>query len=606
MAEVTDPKLLAQLNQSLPQSSNVEPREVTDPQLLARLNQSLLSSQPSSGPIPENLPAPGQQPEQPSAPQTDSVGLPTQAASLQNIQKINAVGGGAQETLANSVKYGGGLVGDVLGTLNTKAGDAITQGSENLSQKLMPPEFVQQAQQAHPYLSAAGNAIGGTMAMGATGLAAGAALPEATADYAANAVIGAATSGHGLTNRLVGAAAGATITGVAKGIGYGINKASQAMGVPEKLNAIVNEANEYLKGQTSDQAAQASISNMWNIATRVRESLYGDFKNTAGDVDVKTLANQAAQGIKDLEDVMTPGQKGAFKTIQNQAASVKNLNDLHELDKSINKMKSLFLKSGTAPDVGEAFNALKDTSSSLLDSNAESLGAGDALQLAKKFNKDVIVPLQDFGADKVARGEVSTDGFLSKFIKSPTNQNPSGSPEALGNLLNAMDDNGGKIVEANLVNKVAQAARVGADGFDPTKGIKVIDDNLKLYGDKLRPSTVDTLNGMKKVLQQGVLNPSTAQKGASSLGKHLVLDTVGAGIGAGYGYNKGGIGGALSGAAAGIGATEGLIKLLGTSIGHSILEFIGSNPNGTALAKHLVTQSGSALSGKVIKQISGQ
>lgn len=526
------------------------------------------------------------------------------------VDKINAVGGGAQETLANSIKYGGGLIGDITGK------QGITNAANKISDVLHPPSFVQQAQSEHPVLSGIGNAIGGTMAMGLTGAAAGAgaeattaagasaAMSDTAALAASNAAMGAATAGKG--NRLLGAGVGLALTGAGKAIGGLIGKAVTSTTLPNALKDVVGDANAALKGQTSDQAAATSVSNMWKVAAKVRDSLYNEFKNVEGAVDAKGVSSAASNTATKLADVMTPGQKGAFNTIANQAANVGNINDLHELSKSITSMKSLFLKTGTAPDVMAAFKGLQTSAEDTLTANAEKLGVGDAIQSARNFNKQVIVPLQDFGADKVARGEAKIDGFLNKYIITPSAAKPEGSPQSLGNLLNAMDENGKQIVTGSLMKRVAASINVGADGLNPQKGINQVQQYINTYGDKLGPQGVDQLKGMQTILEQMSAKQSTAMKAFTGGGNKIKL-AIGGGIGAAVGHVVGGPIGMAAGASLGAGLIEAPViigNMLDSELGQHALQWIGRTGGSTGgkMALDMIEHYGSASAGKLINR----
>jgi len=502
MQMVTDPTILAQLNKTA--TNSMPNTAVTDPAILAQLNKtqpvpSQDGTKLSQTAVPTKTINPSSSNSQPN--------LLQDVANSPLISKINALGGGAQQTLANSIGYAGGLIGDLTGQ------KAITNISQKAAQVLQPPGFIQDTMKNNPKTTLAGNVMGEIVSMGDVGIAAGAVLPETAAAYAANAIIGSATAGQGLTNRALGATSGLVLNKVANVVGNTASKIVSNLSLPQKMKDFVaTKVNNVFKGETSDEAAQGSITNMWNIATKMRDQLYNDFKLTPGLVNTKPLANQAVQITQELADVMTPGQKGVFKTIATQAQSVKNLNDLHELTKSITDMKALFLKSGTAPDVAQSFKTIKQVAQDTLTSNAENLGVLDKLQLAQKFNKQVIVPLQEFGSDKIAAGDVSTDGFLAKFIKSPTTQRPEGSPQALGNLLNAMDSNGREVVTGSLLQRISKSIQTGADGLTPQKGVKMAQDYIDLYGDKIGPDAVNTLKGMQKMLTEATQLQSSASK----------------------------------------------------------------------------------------------
>lgn len=137
-------------------------------------------------------------------PQQPEGNMLSRVANSGVVTGINALGGGAQQTLANSIGKAGGLVGDLTGAKQ------ITDASKFVSNTLQPSKFVQDAQARDPGLSMAGNVVGGAMAMGLTGGGAEAALGAKMAPIAANAVLGGATAGQGTQNRLIGAGLGVT------------------------------------------------------------------------------------------------------------------------------------------------------------------------------------------------------------------------------------------------------------------------------------------------------------------------------------------------------------------------------------------------------------
>lgn len=529
---------------------------------------------------------------------TPQVQVPT-ASGTPILDKINAFGGGAQQTLANSIGMAGGLVGDLTGN------KVLTSQAEQAANALQPPGIVQQKMQENPKTALAGNAVGGIMAMGAVGGMAGMVLPEAAANYAANAVIGAAASGKGLENRALGAVSGLVLTKAANVVGGLVGKAISSANLSDTTKEVVGQANSVLKGQSSDQAAVASVTNMWNVATKVRNSLYAAFTGADGDVSATAIKSQAEATVNSLSDVMTPGQKGAFNTIANQAENVKNLNDLHELTKSFNDMKALFIKTGTAPDVGAAFKKIQSLAQDSLVANAEKLGVGDELSLAQKYNREIIAPLQKFGADDVTNGKVSPDGFLAKYIKNPTTNTPEGSPDKLGKLLNAMDSNGKEVVVANLINRISKTIDVGADGSNPLKGVKLIQDYVDLYGDKIGSEGTNTLLGMQKLLKEASVQQSTAMKQTMGFMKQAALPMLGGLVGGAHGYSQGGTLQGVGEGLAGLAATAAMEKMLGSEVGRISLQWIGEHKNGLEMAGRMLSHFMSAGAGKLVNKISG-
>lgn len=535
-----------------------------------------LSSPPSNAPIPPRS-------------------LLSKVANSPIVSGINAIGAGAGDTINRSIASTEQFATDLathlgLSQAHKTAIDTATSNitNANIANK---PEFLQQAQAEHPILSGIGNAIGGTMAIGATGAITGPLSPMKAA-IASNALIGSITAGD--QNRLLGAGVGAAIGGATGLLGKAISAVASKIPTPilkTKISDYLTQANDYLKGTTTTQAAQESVANNVNLIRAVRNDYYKPITQSTAGIEpnvVKALSDKVA--------------KLGSPALDQQVSNIKNLGDLNNFKQQLGDNYFTYISKDQPLDVRQAFSDAQDFTKSNVQSLASKVGLADQLRAADTFNASVVSPLQKSGMMKIADGKTNVDSLLSRFIKDPSKSMPEGSPQKLGQLLDGMDANGRQIVTSNILSKIAHSVNVGTDGFAPSKGLGIIDSYKNLYGDQLGPESIKTLDGMKEILKKGIQTPSTAQNAVGGAGavikNHLGAAAAGGAVG---GLHAGPIG-AVIGATLAPMAQDLISSLASSGAGQKVLQAIGTG-NGSKLAGEAIAHYMASISGSSVNTL---
>lgn len=522
---------------------------------------------------------------------------------------INAVGGGAQTGIANTI------------------GTAI--GSQKVTDALSPPQHVQNAMAEDPNLAMAGKAAGyigaGAAAVGGAAEAGAAMFGEGMlTSLGANAVAGAALAGPG--NRTLGGVLGAGTALVAPVLSSTSNYLAKSLTLDSRVKSLVSEINGKIEG-TPDVVAAKSQANMWNTVDSTDKQNFSALDSKAA-TKISTIPQQASDQAKlilqkyedpkvlgnltgpqrDIVQQIADWSKQETKTIPSSSLVNASGNPLQgEVNQVINSSTKFSLaelqgaRKGLDQAISQAFDQsengaiskgiAKDLLSIRAPLEQDLLGAADKAGLkdqylnANNFYKQSVLPMINTGArdtaDALANAGTKpldadkiTDGLINRYV------NPN-KPEVTKTFLNSLDPVGRQAVEAQVVNNALKKATNNIDNIDPLVFKTNIQTVQKQLGDVLSPNTNKMLNGLNKAIDQGT----------TLLGMKLDMAKIQTGykIGAGASALGAITYGAGGGVAVGIGTVAlGLNALVKTKFGQQMLIRAGTK-GGEEVGKQLVS-----------------
>lgn len=484
------------------------------------------------------------------------------------VKTINALGGGIQQGLANTV------------------GTAV--GSPATAQVLSPPDIVKQDMTDNPTTATAGNLIGSIApAVGAT-IATGGALAPLLGEGIINAVVANSLVGSvlaGPEHRGMGAVIGGGTALLAPIVTSTANYLVKASSIGTKVKQVVGQISSQIKGMPDKVAAQ-SQANMWNTANAVENKLFTEFRNVPGKVDGGYIAAKAATFLNDHLDELSPTQRSAIQNYIMNSAKATNLAELHDARKAFAFDYNKFDKLNVSQKVYSGFRSLINESDFVLKNNAEVLGVGQQFNLANRYYKDTVLPLINTGAKETAEALDAatmakapldaakiTDGLINRYIKNST-------PEQAKTFLNTLDDTGRKAVEVQMINNALKTATSKTGDVDYVALKTAINNINQSHGSIFSEPTKKILAGLNNTIDEattiGGMTLDLAKIGPTSK-----VYAAGAGLGM-LGYAAGGpaaIGAGLS--------LVGISKLLGTPTGQNLLIKAGSE-GGKRIGKAIV------------------
>ena len=488
------------------------------------------------------------------------------AANSPIINKINALGGGIQTGLANTI------------------GTAI--GSPQTSEALSPPGFVQQSMEENPYTAMAGKGVGYVAPAAALTMATGGATAPLLGrglinSMAANSIAGSILAGP--ENRMLGAGLGAATAGIAPVVSNTVNYLVKASTIKTQLHRAVSSISSKLTG-TPDKIAAQSQANLWNAADAVENKLFETFRNVPGKVNGGLIASKASQFLNQFDDALTAPQRRVLEDLISNTSKSTNLGMLHDARKALAIDFNKFTKQSVSQSVYKGFKDLASTLDDIMMKSADDLGVGHDYRIANKFHKDTIMPLMDTGAKETAdalkdvtkypmSASKRIDGLIDKYIKP-------NKPEVATEFLSTLDDVGRQSVEVQTVNNIVKKATMPTGDIDYLR----LKEGIKLYqtslGKSFSPETNKMMTGLSKLVDEAT------QIGGMTLDLARVGPTskIYAGLAA-----AGAVTYASSGAmAAGMGlGLLGVSKLISTKIGQDLLIRAGSE-GGKAVGKSIV------------------
>lgn len=503
---------------------------------------------------------------QPNQPQVQA---PAPQPSLLNtaveaVSPINAIGGGIQSGLSNIV---GGAIGG-------KTGQAV-------SQTLAPPELVQEEMQKHPALSTTGE-LAGTIApiIGATVATGGALTPilgkGALNTILSNTAVGAALSGD---NRVIGGILGGTLGGIAEGTGKILSKASNALGITNKLKTVVNDINNKIQSPSVYDAGSQAVSNTYRAALQTSEELYNPIKTAtftpAAQQATNNVTNKLSNLLNTAKNELNDKQKVLLTGLESQARQINTSEQLLKFSQKLGQLRSKFSGSEATDLVFNTFKNLDQETSGILNSVAKSSGIENQLSLANSFYKNTVKRLQNFGADDIsaAMSNPEANPGYNKFIIGKINSAIK-NPAKMSELLAAMDDSGNKIVTNAAVKSTLDDISSNPEAVNLVNAKNKLIKFSTLHKDVLTQDSKDTINGIVHMLEEAGVQSKQGVGGNSAYFEHA----LGAGLGSYAGSKLGGEAGGITGAVIGIGGAPILIKAMSNML---------ETPNGVAFLKAL-------------------
>lgn len=542
MAEVTDPKILEQLNAQEP----VGGQEVTDSALLRQLN-----SQEPAQPA-----APPQEARLPNVRRPVTFDQSSPDPMLAAAEPIAAYGAGIQDSVAKGLGTATGSVDLELALSPGKLGQELIENNPGIATGGYVTGMVGQAALATK-LAAVGiaRAVAPIVAQGWASVSTGGVITETLA----NMITGSFFAGPG--NRTFGAATGAVAQGVGSWVGATSSKAASIMTVDTKVRNTVNEFSKTIEGPAGKVAA-SDQANMWTTTNAAAEQLFDDFRSGAGKIEANPIIIKAAQFVSEHGDELTASQRKSITSLIDGTASAKNIADLHDLRKSMNYDYSKFTQGKPLSEPAyKAYESLQDTVSSVMENNASMVGKGAELKAANTFYKESVLPLINTGAKDTAEAlsanKLTTqpmdaasiiDTQLNKYIVAKK-------PEEAAVWLNTLSPTGKQAVEVHAVqNALLRASSKSGGAIDTLSFKQSISEFDTAIPSLFTPKTRQLMTGLNKVIDEATtlagmqVNPSKLgpiQK-ASAIGTPFIMG----------GYAAGGVPGAVTGVAVGYALTK--------------------------------------------------
>lgn len=601
MQEVTDPKILSQLNGSDQQSPQAAPqlKEVTDPALLSQLN-----SGQSASP----------QPAQPQINSTDSnilakvAGLanggadvgqaiadtPTYImqhlhiispetanklykASKENADMFRSSSAGDQSDIFNKAvndnpttaglsKLGVDTAGVMesmrpIGMIGAAAkaatGDALIPGLSSL-----PAEGQQIARSFAPLRSAASTMAG----VGARAAAMGT-VGQATADP---------------QNKDAAFALNTALSPAADAAGALISKLGTKAQTAKDITNEIGKAGENVGGLTTNERAGAGLANMWNQTKAVMDKWYNVVKSMPWSSRDQASAYGLASRVHDFIDTngssISRPQLRLLNDFADQLGQAGSHGDLLKTVQNMGGKYGQFSGLKSTDPVYKFFGDLKGDVKGIIQDAAQQNNVEGALHRANTINERMIQPMKDVGADQISE-LVQKYGQGSDEVRIGTDkliETHLSSPGKLQELVNAGDNTVQPIIRQHIVSGIFNKIAENPSEFDYGKASDLLGTYINRFEPVLAPPEITAMKGIQRIMKTA----GTALKSGSNVGTY-VSHRVGAEggamaitgmVGGGYaGYQQGGGVGAL------IGSTVGL--LAGPAILHGLQDLVAS-PNG--------------------------
>src|SRR6266568_4299411 len=319
-------------------------------------------------------------------------------------------------------------------------------------------------------------------------------------------------------------------------------ESNKALTIPEQ--AIHSEAAYTAETLKTGRDAYKAIDNLPGTINPqpIQKGITDLIKNAGGQIE-----KDGATVAWDKDTLaFSAKQKQILFNIQQQAGKADNMEKAVDLRQYISANQPKFSGSGVTQQVRTDFLKLKNSIDSQINEKATSVGLGDAFSKANEYNRMYVQPLHDSGAvdrlDAVKQESVRQD-FISKNPTAPTP--PIGSsynaaikqifpanptPQKVREVLSRMDDNGKKIMEGKFIQETVGDVVANPENFNKNSALIKVNQLTEKYKGVLSPESMQTLDGVKKVLQKAGAVARTEGQRSNAYAIHMAGSAVGGGL----------------------------------------------------------------------------
>lgn len=394
---------------------------------------------------------------------------------------------------------------------------------------VIPPDYIKQAEDAHPVLTTVGRVLGGSAAAGLVGAGAGAAAETlgsaaglsnaaaATLGTASNFMLtGAGTADRG--HRVAGAIGGLVAGGLFKLAGQKIAQMAYGAQTLPTLNKVADTVNAQLDGVSAKNTAISAALNDFNIKQAGINDLEQKFSTIPGQFESPNLKSVIKQAIEDHGELMTPTQKAVLQRTTAELSTPQPIKNIVDLKRRLNNNYSLFNDPQTPGEVKQAFNSILGQSKSAIGDALNKSGNSNIYQdFTDQYNK-VLKPAQDIGLGDLSRMDPQSLEFAQKSKQIFNNAIAKGDPTKVTAMMQGMGMEARKAIGAHLINQALAKASdesgqiVNARGF-----VKSLNDLGGTYDAAFLPETKTMLDGVKKMALVSSRYGSAAGRGVAGV-----------------------------------------------------------------------------------------
>lgn len=497
---------------------------------------------------------------------------------------------------------------------------AKTLANKELTAKLRsgvpgaPNDVFTKSAEQYPITEGAAKYGSGIALLAKTGLPSFTKVPgiaNLAAQTGANAVLGAGMAGPDETTQNVGALTGAVLTpigaAVAKGISAGARKLGLTKEIQDKVAAITSRIKSDNSLSVSERALKSEAGYTAGILSQSNAN-YKAIKDIPGTIDVIPIQNTASALLAKATS-LSDKQKNMLQGIIEDSNNIQTMDDALRLKQNISSMQSEFQGKGISDAIMNQFKTIKDASIAAIQKKAKDAGLSDVLKTADEHYASHVSPLRDSGAidrlnafSQESKRLANTPGApISKEYTDATARvfPKTISPQKVKEILSRMGTDGNELMQDKFVQETFKDVMANPATFSKNDALLKINNTIDKYGDVLAPQTIDSLKGIKHLLQEaGAVAEKEGMKSDS-----YFLHTIGALVGGSAGFAVGGGIGSGIGVAAGIGLAPKVIGGIGnyakglvdTPQGQELLRSIGKNPQTAKKVIQTLIQSGPAI-----------
>lgn len=463
----------------------------------------------------------------------------------------------------------------------------------------------EKAREAHPAISAvtqAGTEVGALSKLfpASTPAPAGAGVLGKLGNFAKNsaiqgsasALVNAGMAGPNTADQDTAAKVGFFLPAAVNAAGATIKSATKIPFVKDKLKSIVDVMSKPLLASNmnlTDKAAE-SITNFANKADEVGNSNWDSIKSIPGTINSSPI-DKTISGIKSkYGEKLDPKLANVLDDISDRAGQMKTMDDAIKLKQMISRQSKNFRVGNVSDDLADSYKSLRTNVDKAIEAKAASVGKGSDWTLANKYHREVIVPLDDAGAFDISKAFQNRETNPSEYNRAVKSLLTNLTPQKTKALLSTMDDSGSKILEQNIVKTIFDDISINPEQFSPNEALIKLNRSIAKYDGILRKDSINTLKGIKKLMQDAGIRGVTAKGGIINLRTSLQFGA--GGLGAAVGSMAGGPAGGAAGSLAAFAITptilRGIDHMINSPIGLSIIRGIGEGKPWTKEVSNLL------------------
>lgn len=505
-------------------------------------------------------------------------------------------------------------------------------------EETLPDDVFEKSREQYPALSAIPQAVtevGSMMKMNPTAIKVaksaptsiklGTALFNQLTSAGSNALIGAGTAGPNTQDQDFAAMTGAFGSLAINSIGSLIKQAAKSGLLNSTLKNAVEKINKPLFADgdltLNDKAAQ-SITNLATSVKTIEDSNYSKIKQLPGTIPIVPVTRSAAEILKENGSTFSPKkgwnhsnsildnkQQGVLIGAIKSAQQMTTMEQAILLKQDLSASSKLFTKGNAPANVYDAYKALQKQIDGFIATKAESAGLSGDWQLANRFHREIVVPMQDAGSFDVANALKNKEANPTEYaaaIKGLLPKPNSTTPQEVRALLSTMDSAGSKILEQHFIKSTLDDLVDNPENFNASQALMKLNKITNKYSKVLSRDSVLALKGIARIMKESGVVPAGAGKGASGADStylaHYAGGTVGASIGAMMGGPIGAGVGSIIGIAVGPKVINSLSKVLDSPAGLSILKGVGQGKPWAKDVGNLIRLAPSAGIGAMINE----